>query len=151
MLLTIEKVLVLKSVSISSTTPEDILVDVTTVLDEVEVKAGESILTKGDMGNSMYIVVEGQVRVHDGERTLNFLGAREVFGEMAVLDSAPRVASVTATEDTQLLRLDQAPFYELMENRIEIVRGILQVFSGYVRDRVQDVAALDAQLQQLQQ
>jgi hypothetical protein len=37
-----------------------------------------------------------------------------------------------------------------MENRIEIVRGVLQVLTGYVRDRVEDVTALDAQLQQIQ-
>lgn len=150
MLLTIEKVLVLKSVNIFSSTAEDTLVDVAAVLEEVEVTAGEAIFKKGDLGDSLYIIVEGRVRVHDGDRTLNTLGAREVFGEMAVLDAAPRVASVTAIEDAVLLRLDQAPFYELMENRIEIVRGILQVLTGYVRDRVQDVTALEAQLQHRQ-
>ena len=41
----------------------------------------------------MYIIVSGRVRVHDGERTINELGEREVFGEMALLDPAPRAAS----------------------------------------------------------
>jgi CRP-like cAMP-binding protein len=61
MLLTIEKVLILKSVSIFSSVPEGQLVDLATIVESVEYEAGEIIMTQGDLGTSMYIVVDGRV------------------------------------------------------------------------------------------
>jgi len=63
---------------------------------------------------------------------------------MALLDPEPRVASVMAVEDTRLLRLDQESFYELMEDRIEVVRGIIHVLTRHLRARVQDLKELRA-------
>ena len=71
----------------------------------------------------MYIIVDGRVRVHDGDQTIAYLGARDIFGELAVLDAEPRSASVTAEVDTHLFRLDQDAFYELMADRFEVARG----------------------------
>jgi CRP-like cAMP-binding protein len=98
----------------------------------------------------MYIVVSGRVKAHDGAHFFNYLEEGQVFGEMAVLDPEPRLASITAVEDTQLLRLDQEPFYELMEDRIEVARGVIQVLSGHLRNRVRDVTELKAKVQALE-
>jgi AAA family ATP:ADP antiporter len=143
-LVTIEKIVILKKVNIFSQTPDETLVDVAGVLTEVRLGAGETIFEKGDQGDSMYVVVDGRVRVHDGDRTLNILTEGEVFGEMALLDPEPRVAAVTAVEDTRLLRLEQEPFYELVEERMEVARGIIQVLSRRLRDMVHDLAELRA-------
>lgn len=151
MLSTIEKVIILKTVDIFAETPDNVLAEVATLLDEVELPAGEVLFKKGDLGDSMYIVVTGKVRVHDGDRILNYRGEREVFGEMALLDPEPRIASITAEEDTHLLRLDQEPFYALMSDRIEVVRGIMRVITANLRARVQDVAELHARIRELEQ
>ena len=135
MFLTIEKVIILKSVPIFAETPDEILAEVATILDEIEYPAGETIFAKGDVGSCMYIIVNGEVRVHDGERTLTHLGERELFGELAVLDQEPRSASVTAVEPTRLFRLDQEAFYELMADRTEVARGIIRVLCRQVRSR----------------
>jgi CRP-like cAMP-binding protein len=58
-----------------------------------------------------------------------------------------RVASITAIEDSQLLRLEREPFYELMEDRIEVARGIIQVLSRRLRDRIRDVNELRSRLE----
>ena len=149
MLSTIEKVLTLKSVSIFAGTPDETLVEAAAILEEVDIPEGRTIFEKGEMGSCLYIIADGRVRVHDGERTLNELGTGDVFGEMAVLDAAPRVASVTALDATRLLRLDQEPLYELMADRIEVVRAIVGVLSGHLRARVHDVAELSARIQEL--
>jgi len=78
---------------------------------------------------------------------LNYLGERDVFGEMAILDPAPRVASITATKETRLLRLNQEPLYELMSERTEVAQGIIRVLSRHLRDRVQDINDLRVQLE----
>jgi CRP-like cAMP-binding protein len=146
MLSTVEKVIILKTVDIFAKTPDEILVEVAALLEDVEIAAGETIFEKGDKGDCMYIIVSGEVRVHDGDHTFNHLEQGDVFGEMAVLDPEPRVASVTALEDMLLLRLDQEPFYELMEDRIEVARGIIHVLSAHLRNRINDLNKLRAQL-----
>lgn len=147
---TIEKVIILKTVSVFSRTPNDILADVAALLEEVEAAPGETIFHKGDLGDSLYVIVAGRVRVHDGDRLLNYLGERDVFGEMALLDPEPRVASVTALEPTHLLRLAQAPFYDLMADRPEVATGLIRVLTGHLRARVRDVTELDTRVKELE-
>lgn len=136
MLLTIEKVLVLKAVSIFSEIPDDVLAKVANVLKEATFEAGESIFKEGDVGDRMYIIVEGQVRIHDEERAIGELGPRDVFGEMAVLDAEPRSASATALTDCQLVHLSQHVFHELMGDHVAIVRGISRLLSRRLRQVV---------------
>lgn len=140
MLATIDKMLVLKNVAIFSQTPDDILEEITEIVEVVEVRGGEIIFEKGDPGTCMYIIVEGKARVHDGDRTLNYLGKRDVFGEMSALDPEPRSATVTAVEDTRLFRLDQQPLYRLIVGRAEVVRGFIHVLCERLRARVRDMA-----------
>jgi len=73
------------------------------------------------------------VRVYDGARTIVELDKDEIFGELALLDPEPRVASVAAVEDTRLFRLDREAFAELMAGNIEIVRGVLHVLCERLR------------------
>jgi CRP-like cAMP-binding protein len=98
----------------------------------------------------MYVIVDGKVRVHDGERLLNYLGERDVFGEMALLDPEPRSASVTAVESARLFRLDQTLFYELIAENPEVAKGIIRVLTGHLRNRVRNVAELNARVRELE-
>ena len=147
MLLLVEKVIILKTVSIFAGTPDRTLAEVAALLEEQVLRAGETLFEKGDPGRCMYIIVSGHLRVHDGDQILNDLGERDIVGEMAVLESAPRSASVTAVEETRLLRLDQEPLYELMADHIEVARGIIQVLSSRLRARIEDIGDLRARLQ----
>ena len=140
MLSTVEKVLILKTVSIFSETPDNVLADVADLLEEVNADANEIIFKQGESGDSMYIIIDGKVRVHTDERVLNHLGESEVFGEMALLDPEPRLASITAMEPTRLFRLDQSPFYQLMAERPEVATGIIGVLTKRLRDLVHDVS-----------
>ena len=133
---TIEKVLTLKGVEMFGSTPEEILADVAAILDELHYKPGEVIFEKGQVGDSMYIIIEGKVRVYDGERTIAQLGERDIFGELALLDPEPRFASISAETQTRLFRLDREAFLELMGANIEIVRGVLSVLCQRLRRSV---------------
>lgn len=113
---------------------------VAAALEPIRLEAGQVLFQKGDVGDSLYVIVEGRVRIHDGELTFNELGLGDVVGEMAVLDEAPRSASVTALEVTELLRLRQETLYNLIENHVGVARGIIQVLTRHLRNRVSDVA-----------
>jgi CRP-like cAMP-binding protein len=99
----------------------------------VTVLAGATLLAKGQAGSSFYILIDGQVRVHDGQRTLATLGEGDVLGELTLLDPAPRSDSVTAVTDTRLFRLDQEPFHELLDDQSEIAWKMLQLLARRLR------------------
>jgi len=133
MLLTIEKVLILKSVHVLSTVPEPQLVEIANIIDIVEYQDGDVIMNEGDIGSAMYIVAEGRVRCYSGETDLGILGSRAVFGELSALDPEPRAASIQAIEDCTLLKLDGETLYELMAVNKELTRGIVHVLCDYAR------------------
>jgi hypothetical protein len=145
-LLEIEKVIILKSTSLFTETPENILVDIASIVREERIPEGEIIFEKGDQGSSMYIISEGEVRIHDGDITFAVMKNRDFFGELALLDPEPRSASVTALKDSLLLRLDQEDFYELMSERMEVAKGILKVLCRRLRDQNSIIGKLRAQV-----
>jgi AAA family ATP:ADP antiporter len=133
MLSLIEKVIFLKGVSLFSETPEEVLVELAAVLEEMEIKPGETIIEKGEPGSSLYIIIDGQVQIHDGDQSRATMGAGEVFGELSILDPGPRAASVTTLEKSRLLRLDQEPFYELIDDHSVVSRRIMQILARQLR------------------
>ncbi len=128
-----ERVILLKTVDLFHETPDPVLSHIAQALEEVHASVGERIIEKGETGSCLYIIVEGRVRVHDGEHQLSELHARDVVGEMALLDPEPRSASVTALEETTLLKLDREVFYDLMIDNIEIARGAITTLCRRIR------------------
>ncbi len=125
-LLLIEKVLLLKSLSLFEETPETVLAELAEILEEKDFEKDKAIFSAGDEGNCMYIIFKGEVRIHKGEHTFTVLKQNDFFGELSLLDTDTRSASATANTETLLLKIDQEPFYELMESRIEVAKGIIK-------------------------
>lgn len=133
MITTAEKVLFLKGIDLFSVIPGAELVGVALVTEEVEHREGEVLFREGEIASKLYLVLEGKVRVTKGTRVLAELGEREVVGEMALLDAAPRSATVSAATDVSLLELDRDPFEQIMKERPEIGRGIIKVLTRRLR------------------
>jgi HEAT repeat protein len=136
MLLTVEKVIILKTVDLFSRIDDDLLAQVAAALRDEYFDSQQTIFSKGDVGNCMYVIVEGAVRIHDGARTLNELKPREIFGELALLDADVRSASATTRQPTTLLRLDQDIFFELLRDQSELAMGIIRVLTGRLRKQI---------------
>lgn len=132
-MITIEKVIILKSVSFFSEVPEESLVEVAGVLEEIEFCEGETIFKEGDLGTTLFVIVSGKVNIHRGDKTLVTLGERQVFGELAALDPEPRSAHATAAEECLLFRLDRDSLYELMSQHTEVAQGIIRVLCQRIR------------------
>lgn len=148
MLSTVERVIILKSLSMFEKTPDEALAELADLLHEEVFQSGEVIVREGETGDSLYIIVYGKVEVVDDNRVLNQLGARAVFGELSMLDSSPRTATIRALEETSLLRLDQASFYEIMSDYVEVAMGTIQLLTRNLRARTGDVMELSRMLGQ---
>ena len=135
MLLTIEKVAVLKAIDIFAETPDHVLASVARIVEELNLLPGETFINEGDLGDSMYLVAEGNVRVHHGERTIITLGAGKAVGELAVLDPEPRSASVTAIDEAFVFRIAKDAFDEARADRPEIAQGVIRALCRRIREQ----------------
>jgi CRP-like cAMP-binding protein len=131
--LLIEKVLLLKALSIFKDTPETILAELAPLMQEVEAEKGRKIFEDGDDGDCMYIILTGEIQIHKGKVTLAILKEMEVFGELSLLDTETRSASATALTDCFLFKIDQEPFYELIDTRPEVARGFIKILCNRLR------------------
>jgi CRP-like cAMP-binding protein len=132
-LLLLEKVLILKSLSIFKDTPEHILAELAPLMEEEEYEQNAVVFREGEMGDCMYIIYKGEVKIHKGITALAILKEKEVFGELSLLDAEARSASATANTDCVLFRINQEPFYELVETRTEVVRGFIKILCQRLR------------------
>ena len=86
------------------------------------VKRGATIAAKGDPGNSLFAVITGTVKISssgpDGRNAiLNLIGPGEIFGEIAVLDGAPRSADATANTNCELYIIDRRDFLPFVKSQ----------------------------------
>jgi CRP-like cAMP-binding protein len=132
----IEKVSVLRSLEVFRTIPEEHLGEVAAVLKERQFRAGETIIREGDMGTSMFILIDGRVWVHRNDVNIAVLGSGDIFGELAALDRGARTASVTSMTDVVLLELDGTALYGLMSTHVELVRGLIRILCNRVRSNL---------------
>jgi hypothetical protein len=122
---TIDKVALLGKIELFATIPHEILADLAPRLSQRFAAADKRIISRGDTSDpTLYIVVSGRVRVHTAGRVLRHVGAQEYFGELALLDDAPRAADVTAVEPTHLFGLGRQLFTAKLAQHPEIARAI---------------------------
>ena len=132
-----ERTVRLRSVDLFSELSDHALAALAARLEEVNVDADESVFSKGDVGDAMYLVTGGRVRIHDGPTELAQVGEDEVFGEFTVLHSGPRTASVTASEPTQMLRFTQGDLYELIADQVSVARALIQMIVLRLHENVE--------------
>lgn len=100
-----------------------LIADVARLLRPREYPAGAAIVRRGERGDCMYFVVEGEVEVQVQPKPL-YLGAGQFFGELALLTRGPRNATVVASRPCTLLTLDIVDFHELLAHQPELARTI---------------------------
>jgi len=128
-----ERIIVLKNTQLFSQTPENVLSSIAPIMKEISYPEGQEIFAKGDIGDSMYIIYAGEVGIYDGAKQLALFDKGEIFGELALLDTEPRSASAVSESDILLFRIDQEDFFELMEERDEILRNVLRILCQRIR------------------
>jgi CRP-like cAMP-binding protein len=88
------------------------------ISESVLVEAGEYVFEEGERGDHFYIIVRGSIELRksggDGAKKLAVLRAGQAFGEMALLNQAPRSASAFAVEDAYMLSVSRAAFGEML-------------------------------------
>lgn len=95
-------------------------------------KAGETLVTEGEHGDSMFVVVQGVVNVVHGERLIAVMAEGSFFGEMALCTDAPRLATVVAAKDGLLLEIDR----EALDAIAREHPSVREAVEAFYRDRL---------------
>jgi CRP/FNR family cyclic AMP-dependent transcriptional regulator len=102
--------------------------------EEIEVPAGRVLTRQGDPGREAFVISEGQAKATIRGKGSAKLGPGECFGEMALLHSAPRSATVTAESDMRLLVLGSREFSTLIDDVPVIGRRVLAAVAQRLRE-----------------
>ncbi|MCB9593215.1 MAG: Stp1/IreP family PP2C-type Ser/Thr phosphatase [Sandaracinaceae bacterium] len=109
------------------------------VLNITEVRSADTdrmFVEEGDEGDELFIVLTGQVRVHSGDAVFTHLGPGQHLGEMALVDKAPRSASVSADEPSKLLVIRRRDFFDIIRKDHAIAVKLLWSFLGVLTERL---------------
>jgi CRP/FNR family transcriptional regulator, cyclic AMP receptor protein len=105
------------------------------------------VLTEGEMGDSLYMIQSGKVKVfisdEEGrEMILKILGPGDFFGEMSMIDKQPRSASVTTLESSVFLVLSHGAFEKCVERVPRIANMVMRVLAQRVREADKKIGTL---------
>lgn len=125
---TLEKLLLLKTVSLFKEIPDDLLLHmITTLVEEKRIPENTEILKKGALNSLMYILASGTIEIHDKNgRTIEKLGPRNFFGELSALTGQPTISYVSTLTDCLLLTINGDALYDLMSIEPELSKDIIQ-------------------------
>ncbi|MEA3290615.1 MAG: cyclic nucleotide-binding domain-containing protein [Campylobacterota bacterium] len=135
MLLTIEKMIILKSIKLFSEVSQNDLLSLATHVNEIEYTKGDMIIQQGDLGTSMYIIVNGEVDVVVDGNNVATLGEKEVFGELAALDPEPRSATILANSDVLLFKIESSVIYDLISVYQNVAKAIIGILCQRIRQK----------------
>ncbi|MDH5355876.1 MAG: SpoIIE family protein phosphatase [Gammaproteobacteria bacterium] len=134
--------------------PDALISQVASIAYELELKAKEILINKGEKGDALYVILEGSVYVHDEGIQLNHHSRGQVIGEIAALGSLLRTASVTAAENSLFLVIEKDALFNVISgnpNFIGIIMNMLcrreESLASNIMDRSRRIVSLEKELE----
>lgn len=136
---TIEKVIHLQRLEMFADIPSEQLAHLAGIAQDMRASKGETLFTEGDSSDSLYILIDGGIVL-----TREGVGQKEVendeaFGIGGFFDRKPRLSTATATEDSYLFKIDHADFFDLIEDRVHLSRGLIIFLVGTIRELMDEL------------
>ena len=132
-----DRIELLQTIPLFESLERDDLTVLANRLREVAVEAGQTVFAQGDEGDSMYVIETGAVDIIAGSGkqkvTVASLFKQQYFGELSLLDGAPRSATAIANRATQLLALDRDDFVEFIKRRPDAALSIMHEVGERIR------------------
>ena len=96
-------------------------------------KAGETVFREGDPATELFIIKEGRVDILSGNKLLDSIDGNGIFGEMALIDAAPRSASAVAASDVTVVPVSEKQFLFLVSQTPFFALNLLKVLARRLR------------------
>ena len=139
--------LLLRSVPLFSSLSGDQLLLLASVLSRKPYPRGSAVIAAGDPTDALYIVISGRLKVvmsdNEGrEAILAILNRGDFFGEMGLIDQAPRSASVVTLEACELLTITRADFMKCLQKNFDLAMNVIRGLVGRLREADQKIGSL---------
>jgi len=141
MLSIVEKVILLQNVDVFTDLKTEQLSYLAAIAEEVSYNEGESIYKIDEPSDSLYVVLDGQVRLHRNEEEISVANESEPFGTWALFDATPRVTSATSVTNSRLLYIDRDDFLDLLSDHVQITEAVMNALVGRLRGLLARVGA----------
>jgi HEAT repeat protein len=135
-----QKVFLLEGVAIFEHCSVDDLAALAAIAHERRFARGTLVYRENDPGDALFVIIEGRVRSEKDGRTIMEVKEKEAFGDISLLDGAPRPASALALTDTRVLAIDRQDFLDLISDRPELLKGLFGALTRQLR-QVLEMAA----------
>lgn len=136
MLTTIEKVMALQNVDVFSEVLTEQLAHLALIAEEVSFGTNEVVYRESDPPQAMYLVLEGEVRLHRGDLEVTVARENDAFGTWALFDDEPMVVTATVVSPCRLLKIDRDDFIDLLADYVQITQGVLKAMVKRLRGLV---------------
>lgn len=134
---TIERVIFLQSVELFADIPSEQLAQIAGITEYMTLSKEDVLFTKGDKSQHLFLLIEGTVIItRNGEENKEF-GGPEALGVWGFFDNGDRLLTITCSTDCQFLRIDRLDFFDLLEDRIHLSRGLLKYFVKRIRKLIE--------------
>ncbi len=139
--------LLLRNVPLFSLVPEGQLVLLTRVLSRKAYPKNSTVIAAGDPTDALYIVISGRLKVimsdNEGrEVILANLNQGEFFGEMGLIDQAPRSATVTTIESCELLTITRTDFTKCLQGNFDLTMNVMRGLVKRLREADKKIGSL---------
>jgi CRP-like cAMP-binding protein len=98
-----------------------------------QLAVGEVVFHRGSHGDTMFVLVSGAIGLTDGERTLETIQAPGLFGELALIESAPRALTATVAQDAELVEIPARMFWVLVHETPYFAQLVMRVMAERLR------------------
>ncbi|MCB1257091.1 MAG: cyclic nucleotide-binding domain-containing protein [Microthrixaceae bacterium] len=122
------------------------LEEIDRLTDEISIPAGRMLMQQGELGQEFALIISGEAEVIRDDAVIATLGPGDYFGEVALLDSVSRTASVRAKTDMQLEVLDRRGFNTLLDDLPQLSRSILKGLAHRMAEHQLEIQRLRARL-----
>jgi CRP-like cAMP-binding protein len=95
---------------------------------------GEVVFAEGDIGHEMYGVVSGTIELRHGEKVVGRVGPEQTFGELAIIDAAPRALTAVAAETSEIVAINEHMFLFLVHETPTFALQVMRSLSHMIRD-----------------
>ncbi len=145
-----ERVLFFKGVELFKNIETEKLLAVAEIASEISFKSGEIITQEGEIGDSLFVVKRGSIKVVKKSQGRNFVlqigKPGQIFGEMGLWGDHEREAGAIANEECVLLMIKKSEFKRVLMENPEIMYNILEIFSERLRESNKTILLLNARM-----
>lgn len=142
----IRRIAFLKGVPIFSALSGSDLLPIADACEELAFDAGHVIFERGDLGDALFVILEGEVEIVRDDVVLNTLSTLDCFGEIAVLDTMTRTASVRCVAAVRCLMLTAPRFRQIVIDNGDIGLSVMRVLTGRLREATEREVSLRSTL-----